>query len=118
MDMMKSKWAMVPVLPLKIRASLNSLLILFYVIFYMFLKLQKIYFLFKNLLLIIMFMWNFTHLVSLLRIVSPGKFYIKARVDMAYITGALPRLYHLVSSPALALPLWTGTPASVILPIA
>jgi hypothetical protein len=45
----------------------------------MFLKLLRIYFLFKNSLLIIMFLWNFTLLVFLLRIVCPRKYYITAR---------------------------------------
>jgi len=55
--------------------------------------------------------------VFLLRIASLRKFYIKARVDMTYITSSLPRLHHLVCSLALAPPLWTGMLASVILPI-
>jgi len=75
---MKSKWAMASALPLKIRAFLNSLLILFYVLFFMFLKLPKIYFIFKNLLLTMMFLWNFTPPVFLLTIVPPGKLYTTA----------------------------------------
>jgi hypothetical protein len=94
MDLMKFKWAMVPALPLKIRASLNSFLILFYVLFYMFLKLPRIYFLFKSSVLIIMFMWNFTHLFFF--------FFFKDRISDKILHHGLSRhgLYHRFSPTA------------------
>jgi len=78
MALMRSKWAMVLVLLLKIQTFLNSVLILFYIIFYMFLKLPKIYFLFKIILLIIMSTWNFTHIVFFVKDCMTGKIYTTA----------------------------------------
>jgi hypothetical protein len=52
----------------------------------MFRKLQKIYFLSKNLLLVTMFMWNFTHLI----------FFLKDRISKKILHHGLSRngLYH------------------------
>ncbi len=69
----------------------------------------------KNLLMIIMSIWNFIHLLFLLWIVWPGKFYTTTWVEMAHIIGSLVQLHHLVFFfPANELPLWTGTLALAI----
>jgi hypothetical protein len=68
--------------------------------------------------MIIMFIWNFTPLVSLPRIVRPGKFYTAARVDMVSTIGFHLQLHHLVSSLANVLASWIGTLALATLLIA
>jgi hypothetical protein len=54
----------------------------------------------------------------LLRIACPGKYCIRARVEMAYIIGSLPQQHHHVSSSMNVLLQQTGTLALDILPIA